>query len=112
MKILKSYQTKYKNPLILKAGDVVTLGEEEKKEKWKGWIRALTDENEGWIPLQIIIISEDGKTGTVTEYYSAKEIDVNEGDSITLIKKLNGWSWIKLESTGEEGWIPDEIIDQ
>ena len=112
MKILKSYRTKYKNPLILKTGDSVTLGEEEKEEKWKGWIRAFTDDKEGWIPLQIIIISEDGKTRTVKENYSAKEIDVNEGDSIILINKLNGWSWIKLESTGEEGWIPDENIDQ
>ena len=112
MKILKSYQTKYNNPLILNAGDIVTLGEEEKEEKWKGWIRAYTKDNEGWIPLQIVKNSEDGKKGTVLEYYTAKEIDVNEGDNITVMKKLNGWSWIRLESTGEEGWIPDENIGQ
>ena len=93
-------------------GDIVTLGEKEKKEEWKGWIRASTLNNEGWIPLQIVNISEDGKTGKILEYYSAKELDVTEGDIIVVIKKLNGWSWIRKESTGEEGWIPDENIDQ
>jgi hypothetical protein len=111
LKISKSYSAKYKNPIILNTGDIVTLGEEEKEEKWKGWIRASTQNNEGWIPLQIVNISDDGKTGIISEYYSAKEIDTEEGDIIIVMNKLNGWSWVKKESTGEEGWIPDENID-
>lgn len=53
-KIAKSYQTKYPNPIEVAAGDIVTLGEEEKEEKWKGWIWAESKTHKGWIPIQII----------------------------------------------------------
>jgi hypothetical protein len=110
-KILKSYSTKYTNPIILNIGETVKLGKEEQSEKWKGWIWAESGDNNGWIPKQILDISKDGKYGNVLEFYTAKELDVKEGDIVQKIKSLNGWTWSKNLSNDNEGWIPDEIIE-
>ncbi|MGL4599865.1 MAG: SH3 domain-containing protein [Bacteroidia bacterium] len=110
-KILKAYTTQYHKPIILNIGDVVLLGEEEKDEKWKGWIWAEHGEDKGWIPIQIIEISSDKKQGIVLNFYSAQELDVEENDLVEKIKSLNGWTWCKNMRTQKEGWIPDEIIE-
>ncbi|GAB6283322.1 MAG: SH3 domain-containing protein [Ignavibacterium sp.] len=83
-RILKDYKTQYENPIIL------NVGEEEKEEKWKGWIWAESKTNKGWVPIQILEISDDKKTGTILEFYSAKELNVEKDDLIEKIKSLNG----------------------
>ena len=107
-KIIKKYLTKYNIPLLLKKGDVVVLGEEEKEEKWKGWIWATHEGISAWIPKQIVS-NEDGRKGIIAEPYSSKELDVNEGDTVIQLKKLNGWLWVKRIHSEEEGWIPEEV---
>lgn len=109
-KILKPYTVQYKNPIILKVGETVALGEEEKEEKWKGWIWTESKAGKGWVPTQILEISDDRKTGVVLEYYSAKELNAAQGDEIEKIKSINGWTWAKNIKNGSKGWIPDEII--
>ncbi|MDZ4713283.1 MAG: SH3 domain-containing protein [bacterium] len=104
--VIRSYQTQYKNPLTLVAGDIVKLGKEESKDEWKGWIWAETSDNSGWIPLQIIKPSGND-TATITESYTAKELDVTEGIVVSVIKELNGWLWLRNDA-GDEGWIPKE----
>lgn len=110
-KILKDYKIQYENPIVLNVGEKVNLGEEEKEEKWKGWIWAESKISKGWIPIQILEISDDKKTGTILEFYSAKELNVEKGDFIEKIKSLNGWTWSRNLKTKNEGWIPDEIIE-
>jgi hypothetical protein len=110
-KILKEYKTQYVNPIVLNVGEKVILGEEEKEEKWKGWIWAESKINKGWIPIQILEISDDKKTGTILEFYSAKELNVDKDDIVEKIKSLNGWTWSRNLRTENEGWIPDEIIE-
>jgi hypothetical protein len=105
-----AYKTVYKDPIVLNAGDEVKLGEEEKNEKWKGWIWAETAKYKGWIPVQIVKASENNKRGIVTEYYTAKELDVEKGDEVELIKHLNGWVWSRNLKTGDEGWIPLDVF--
>lgn len=110
-KILNSYSTQYTNPIVLEVGECVKLGEEAKEEKWKGWIWAENKANKGWIPIQILDISADRQFGTVLEFYTAKELNVEKGDKIEKLKSLNGWTWSKNLRTNDEGWIPDEIIE-
>lgn len=109
-KIIAPYTIQYTNPITLRAGDTVTLGEEEQEEKWKGWIWAESADNKGWIPIQVVEIAEDRATGKVIEYYTAKELGVEAGDEVEPERSLNGWSWCKNLRTGDEGWIPDEVI--
>ncbi|OBP45068.1 hypothetical protein AWR42_00325 [Riemerella anatipestifer] len=110
LKILEDYKTKYENPMVLNIGEKVKLGQEEKEEKWKGWIWAESATNQGWVPIQILALGEDNKTATILEFYSSKELNVKKGDLVEKIKSLNGWTWVKNLKTGNEGWIPDEII--
>jgi hypothetical protein len=108
--ITKPYKTQYSNPITLKAGEVVTLGQEETEEKWKGWIWAETANDKGWIPIQIVNFIEGRTKGIITASYTAKELDVEAGDEVVKIKSLNGWSWVRNLKNNEEGWIPDEMI--
>lgn len=110
LNIIRTYKTSYPDPITLNEGDVVQLGEKETKPEWSGWIRASKDGIEGWIPEQIVEILPDG-SGKVTEFYTAKELDVNEGDAVTFLKELNGWYWVRHSLTNEEGWIPKEITE-
>lgn len=106
--VLKSYRTEFHEPLILEEDDEVNLGEEEKEEKWKGWIWAENEKGKGWAPVQIFDISPDRTKGKVLEYYSAQELDADEGDEVIIKKSLNGWSWAENIRTKKTGWIPDE----
>ena len=60
----------------------------------------------GWVP-KSIIETMDNVHGVITEYYSAKELDVNEGEVLEYIKTLNGWLLLKNQK-GETGWVPQE----
>lgn len=112
VKVIKDYKAQYLDPIELNVGDRVILGEEEKDDKWIGWIWAesVNNKKSGWIPMQIIDFSSDRKSGTILQYYTAKELTVNYNDEVELIQGLNGWYWVKNCKTDEEGWIPSEVI--
>lgn len=107
--IAKPYKTKYLNPIELNKGDIVTIGKEEKEEKWKGWIWVESKTNKGWAPIQIIEFIHD-KKGIIKEKYNARELSIKAGEEVVKIKSLNGWTWVKKADSDEEGWIPDETI--
>lgn len=109
-KIISNYSTQYQNPIVLKKGDWVRLGQEELEEKWKGWIWAENSTHGGWVPLQILRKDENNLTAEVLEDYSAKELDAEEGEEVYVVQHLNGWVFVKHFTTGEEGWIPEENI--
>ena len=48
----------------------------------------------------------------VKENYSAKELNVNEGEKVMKIKELDGWIWVKRELNTDEGWLPLEILKE
>ena len=110
IQVKKPYKTEFINPLHLKKGDEVVLGEEEKKEQWKGWIWATFNNISGWIPKPIVKNISDNR-GVILDNYSAKELDVDVGDRIYILKELNGWFWVRHSKTNEEGWIPKEITE-
>jgi len=91
-------------------GDEVILCEEEKQDKWKGWIYCEFKGNKGWVP-DNIIKTNDGIRGVITEYYSAKELDVSEGEILDHIQTLNGWLLLRNQK-GETGWVPEENTEQ
>lgn len=105
------YRAQYTDPIILAPGDDVRLGAEETDPNWKGWIWAETDTYKGWIPMQILEMNATRTLGRVIKAYSAKELDVDEGQSVFALYSLNGWTWARHTETKEEGWIPNEILD-
>jgi hypothetical protein len=108
--VIEKYETEFINPIILKTGEKVTIGEDPNPEMnsatWVNWVYCIKEDgsNAGFVPEQII--RKEGEYGTILQNYSAKELSVEKGEIIKGIEELNGWLWSKIESTGEIGWIP------
>ena len=92
--VIKSHRTNYPNPISLVKGQLFIIGEKYKgPEKWDNWYFCTTvDQNSsGWVPAQII--QWKGTEGIAEEDYTAKELDVDEGEHLVGLKELNGWIW-------------------
>lgn len=110
MKLIKKrWNIQYNDPIKVKVGEIVQILEEEKKPKWLGWLKCNVAGQVGWIPCNIINVQQSG-WGKVMESYSAKEVNVDAGDSVCVLKEQYGWLWVKKISDGEEGWIPKDCI--
>ncbi|HBX36373.1 MAG TPA: hypothetical protein DEG76_03335 [Pseudohongiella sp.] len=56
VKVIKSYESAYPNPISFEVGEAVRLGEMD--DEYPGWIRVTTaDGNIGWAPLKYLVSS-------------------------------------------------------
>jgi hypothetical protein len=103
--VTEDHKTEFPDPILLKQGEKVIITEEA-SEKWPNWILCtkIDGSNKGWVPEQII--KYENKYGTITEDYSAKELNIAKGTIVEGLKELNGWLWSKDIKTNEFGWIP------
>ena len=107
--VIEKHETEYPNPIILKAGEKVIIGEEfNSNENWTNWVYCTkTDYSTGgWVPKQLI----EYNSATILQDYSAEELNVEKSILIEGITELNGWLWSKNKSTNKTGWIPMEKI--
>jgi hypothetical protein len=104
--VIENHRTEFSNPITLKQGEKVILGEESEDETMPNWIfcKKMDDSNEGWVPKQII--KNQNNYGEIIEDYSAKELDIDKKTIVEGIKELNGWLWLKNIQTNEIGWVP------
>lgn len=111
--VVKQHRTEYPEPMILLKGQEVAIGDKhEGPEGWDNWYFCTAPgQKGGWAPIQIFECGH-GETRKVLEDYSAKELDVEEGETLIGIKKLNGWLWCRRSGDGEEGWVPAECLKQ
>jgi len=106
--VTEQHETEYQNPIMLKIGEKVIIGEEfsgsGNEENWTNWVycKKIDGSTEGWVPKQIIEYNSE----IIIQDYSAKELSVEKGMIIEGIKELNGWLWSRIKSTDETGWIP------
>lgn len=105
--VVKAYKNQYPDPICVVVGDVVALGKHD--ETWQGWIWAENTTHSGWIPEQMIA-SDDGKSGKILADYTAKELTVNVGETVTVLQTLNRWCWVKHSVSNDEGWLPEENL--
>jgi len=106
--VTRSYQTPYDDPLKLKAGEIVAVG--EKEAEWPGWVW-VTDSTgrSGWAPVSIIEISHG--RGCLRTDYDATELNVGEGERLEIINTEAGWGWCRT-GDGRTGWVPLEHMDK
>lgn len=110
--VIREYENSNTNPIELKAGDEVSLGEEFKDdEMWPNWIHCVSKRTgkRGWTPIQILQI--DGGTGIATAEYTAKEMTVAVGEVVSGYQELNGWRWCVRDSDGQSGWVPQNCLN-
>lgn len=109
--VIKKHINEFPEPITIFKGDKLMIGEKsDAHEAWNDWYFCETQSQlTGWVPKQVIKFLKDNE-GEVLENYTAKEMDVDEGEILIGERELNGWIWCKKDSSGEEGWIPSENL--
>lgn len=105
-RIRQQYQSEYPNPIQVKAGERVEVGEED--EDWPGWRWCRAKEGrEGWVPIELL--SEDRPLAVSLADYSANELAVEAGEEVEIEETRHGWARVR-NARGEVGWIPESHI--
>lgn len=109
-KVTASHRPPPGEPIVLKKGDLVEVGREFTEDpEWPDWIECTSEDNrKSWVPKQFI--EQTGKKGRAICDYSAKELSVDPGEMLRVIKSLNGWAWAE-NAAGETGWLPIRNIE-
>ena len=102
-KVIKARKSEFENPIKLKKNELVEIIEKSDSEgDWAGWVLCRTDDNEGWLPRQIV--SDDGY---VNKDYDATEFDLELGEFLIEENKLNGWIYCYKETdVKRRAWAP------
>jgi len=104
--VVSSRASDYPDPLRLRAGDKVAIG--EKKSPWPGWTWITASGGKsGWIPETFI--RRSASVGTVLRDYDATELDVQKGEELVIHEEAAGWYWC-LNKAGRRGWVPIENV--
>ena len=111
--VIKMHRSEFPDPIVIFKGDSLIIGEKyEGPESWDNWFFCETlSQTRGWVPGQIIKWLQ-GNEGEAQQNYSAKEMDIEEGDILIGINHLNGWIWCQHPVSEEEGWVPAENLVQ
>jgi len=73
------------------------------------WIWCTTDEGESrWVPENWI--EKEGEQCVLLRPYTATELSVEEGETVTVEFEESSWGWATNES-GQNGWVPLECLE-
>ncbi|MCD9085607.1 SH3 domain-containing protein [Stenotrophomonas sp. SY1] len=105
--VIRGHTSQYPKPISFAKGATLVVGKKyEGPEGWDNWLFCDTPGQEGgWVPAQIIEII-DGNVAHALEDYTARELDVKEGDLLLGMSILNGWVWCENSTTSKSGWVP------
>jgi len=109
--VIEDYKSNYPHPITIKKDMKVLVGDiYNGEENWENWryCSMLDNESCGWVPEQLLVIEND--YGILLEDYTAKELNVDKGEIVKVIKELNGWLWCIRLLDKDEGWLPKEIL--
>lgn len=111
--IVSPHESEFPNPITFKKGAPLIVGEEyEGSEGWDNWFLCSTPGQEsGWVPGQIIERLV-GSTGRALDDYTARELDVQEGELVIGSRTLNGWLWCERYGGSGAGWVPLENLKE
>ena len=108
-RVLKDWAQSYDPALKVARGDRLLAIREDNNE-WAGWVWC-TDECglSGWLPVQVFDAVEISKQNNTVMGFNTVELTVHKGETLTIMDRLNGWSWC-LNDCGQEGWVPQDCI--
>ncbi len=110
--VKKEYTSDNNDPIVLKKGDLVFLGDKSNDNgPWPNWIYCTSDRTKkcGWTPVQIL--QQKGDTAIATEDYDAIEMTVRVGDILSGDRILNGWVWCIRASDNSQAWVPLNCVE-
>lgn len=105
------HRSEYPEPISFSKGALIAIGDKyEGPEGWGNWYFCVAPgQPGGWVPGQVIEWIDECR-GKALEKYTARELDVDEGDSLIGSKILNGWIWCSRPSDGQSGWVPMDFL--
>lgn len=102
---IQVWQTQYPDPIAFEAGDKLTLGQRD--DQWVGWVWCTHPNGKsGWVPEAYV----DTTTGIARRTYTARELALAIGDTLTLHEEEAGWYWATNQH-GQSGWAPASHLD-
>lgn len=105
--VIADHISEYSEPITFEKGADLSIGEKyQGDEDWDNWYFCTTPgQKGGWVPAQVI---ENVKleTSIALESYTARELNVQTGETVVGERILNGWVWCKKTESPESGWIP------
>lgn len=103
--VVKSHISEFPNPIHFCKGDILSVGDEYiGDEGWENWLECRFNNLQGFVPKQIIQLI-DSKSAIAIEDYTALELNVVTGETLTSTREINQWIWAK-NSKNQEGWVP------
>jgi SH3-like domain-containing protein len=106
VRVLQEYIAQYPDPITVRAGERVVVGEDD--PKFPGW-RWCTgpDGRSGWVPEELLDRAE--RDAVMRQDYTARELSVRAGVEVILHRVVSGWAWVST-ADGGAGWIPQSCI--
>lgn len=104
--VIQEYRAQYTDPIVMRLGDVVTLGERDAEYPWWLWCTH-PDGRSGWVHESFLSI--EGSVGRALCDYSAKELTAIAGEVIELHEERGGWVRA-TKARGESGWLPADHV--
>lgn len=104
--VIVAYQAAYPDPLVVRAGEELTVG--EKDSEWEGWLWC-TDAagKSGWVPEGYV--ERRGARCTAIVDYDGTELSVRVGEELLGGSEESGWIWCTNQA-GQSGWVPAEHV--
>ena len=105
-RVVMSYESPYTEPLTLRKGE--RLRWEPRECEWPGWMWCTTEGGETrWVPESWV--ENEGENCVLLRDYTATELSVEEGGTVTVLLMESGWGWATKESD-QSGWVPLEYL--
>ncbi|WP_205297555.1 SH3 domain-containing protein [Pantoea sp. Cy-639] len=101
------HRSEYPRPITFARGTWLQIGQRyEGEEDWEDWyLCSCAGQTPGWVPVQVIErLGVD--RGRALEAYSAHELDIDPGQVVEGLRRLNGWLWCRSLRNDELGWLP------
>jgi uncharacterized protein YgiM (DUF1202 family) len=106
--VTESYETVYKNPIKLKAGESVKIEKRETNPDWLGWVYCLDSRGiAGWVSEKYL--NELGEIAIAIKDYDATELTATAGEQLKIYYEEFGWCWSRNKN-GVKGWIPSKNL--
>jgi uncharacterized protein YcsI (UPF0317 family) len=103
-RVTSSYTATYPDPIVMRAGDPLTVGAFD--VDWPAFVWCIAaDGRSGWVPDRMIARGE-GDQGTALADYSAAELTIAADEIVTIEAEEGGWMWV-TDREGRSGWVPE-----
>jgi hypothetical protein len=106
-RVISAYQSAYPDPLVIKVGEELTVG--EKESEWSGWVWCTNQNGKGgWVPKKYV--KHKGDIWVARFDYDATELSVDIGEELIMGYEESGWIWCANQQ-GQHGWVPADHLE-